>query len=59
MDSGAKLLRRVTAEKERLSHAVRDLQEALEQEVRRKRVRDVHAQMRRPCPPLFVPERRP
>ena len=43
MDSGAKLLRRVTAEKERLSHAVRDLQEALEQEVRRKRVREVHA----------------
>lgn len=39
MDSGAKLLRRVTAEKERLSHAVYNLQEALEQEVCRQDAR--------------------
>jgi len=36
IDSGAKLLRRVTAEKDRLSSAVYDLQEALQQELARR-----------------------
>jgi len=45
LQSGAKMLKRVTCEKERLAGAVQNLQEALQQELTRRQVS---------CPALFA-----